>query len=44
MSRTDSLRRYIAYRCIACQLMTAYEQAGNDHQSIAHHKSRAPKD
>ncbi|MFC9280858.1 hypothetical protein [Streptomyces collinus] len=44
MSRTDPLRRYIAYRCTACQEMTAYEQVGTDLQTIAHHKSRAPKD
>lgn len=44
MSRTNPLRRYVAYRCTACQLMTAYEQVGNDLQTIAKHKSRAPKD
>ncbi|MBZ6253585.1 hypothetical protein KVH27_35125 [Streptomyces olivaceus] len=43
-SRTDPLRRYIAYRCTACQEMTAYEQVGSDLKTIAHHKSRAPKD
>ncbi|WP_409473512.1 hypothetical protein [Streptomyces sp. HC307] len=42
--QTDPLRRYVAYRCTACQLMTAYEQVGSDLQTIAHHKSRAPKD
>ncbi|MEU1592810.1 hypothetical protein ABZ468_08090 [Streptomyces sp. NPDC005708] len=44
MSSTDPLRRYVAYRCTACQEMTAYEQVGKDLQTIAHHKSRAPKD
>jgi hypothetical protein len=44
MSRTDPLHRYVAYRCTACQEMTAYEQVGSDLQTIAHHKSRAPKD
>ncbi|MET9731984.1 hypothetical protein ABZZ79_15425 [Streptomyces sp. NPDC006458] len=44
MSHTDPLRRYIAYRCTACQEMTAYEQVGSDLQPITHHKSRAPKD
>ncbi|MFF8789189.1 hypothetical protein [Streptomyces sp. NPDC015125] len=44
MSWTDPLRRYIAYRCTACQEMTAYEQVGGDLKTIAHHKSRAPKD
>jgi hypothetical protein len=44
MSRTDPLRRYVAYRCTACQEMTAYEQAGSELKTIAHHKSRAPKD
>ncbi|MFB7403340.1 hypothetical protein ACFCZR_24505 [Streptomyces rubiginosohelvolus] len=43
MSRTDPLRRYMAYRCTACQEMTAYEQVGGDLKTIAHHKSRAPK-
>ncbi|MEU5978530.1 hypothetical protein [Streptomyces sp. NPDC047315] len=42
-SRTDPLRRYLAYRCTACQEMTAYEQVGMDLRIIAHHKSRAPK-
>lgn len=37
------LRRYVAYRCSACQEMTAYEHVGNDLKPIAHHKSRAPK-
>jgi hypothetical protein len=40
MSSTDPLRRYIAYRCTACQEMTAYEQVGSELQTIAHHKSR----
>ncbi|MFN1193337.1 hypothetical protein ACK03K_34300 [[Kitasatospora] papulosa] len=44
MSRTDPLRRFVAYRCTSCQLMTAYEQVGNDLQTISQHKSRAPKD
>ncbi|PNG22349.1 hypothetical protein [Streptomyces cahuitamycinicus] len=44
MSRTDPLRRYVAYRCTACQEMTAYEQVGSELKTIAHHKSRAPKD
>ena len=44
MSRTDPLRRYVAYRCTACQEMTAYEQVGNELNTITHHKSRAPKD
>ncbi|WP_344603873.1 hypothetical protein [Streptomyces glaucus] len=44
MSRTDPLRRYIAYRCTACQEMTAYEQVGSELRTIVHHKSRAPKD
>ncbi|MET7573363.1 hypothetical protein ABZT04_33435 [Streptomyces sp. NPDC005492] len=44
MSQTDPLRRYVAYRCTACQLMTAYEQVGSELKTIAHHKSRAPKD
>ncbi|MEU2909165.1 hypothetical protein ACFYM3_16165 [Streptomyces massasporeus] len=44
MSRTDPLRRYVAYRCTACQEMTAYEQVGSELNTIAHHKSRAPKD
>ncbi|MFJ4988776.1 hypothetical protein ACIP9H_33870 [Streptomyces sp. NPDC088732] len=42
-SRTDPLRRYVAYRCPHCQEMTAYEQVGTDLKEIAHHKSRAPK-
>ncbi|MFG2408792.1 hypothetical protein ACGFR8_31500 [Streptomyces brevispora] len=44
MSRTDPLRRYVAYRCAACQEMTAYEQVGADLRTIKFHKSRAPKD
>ncbi|MGA5127696.1 hypothetical protein ACPCAG_30895 [Streptomyces pseudogriseolus] len=44
MSQTDPLRRYVAYRCTACQEMTAYEQVGGELKTIAHHKSRAPKD
>jgi hypothetical protein len=44
LSRTDPLRRYVAYRCTACQEMTAYEQVGGELLTIAHHKSRAPKD
>lgn len=44
MSKTNPLRRYVAYRCAACQEMTAYEQVGSELQTIAHHKSRAPKD
>lgn len=43
-STTAAFRRFIAYRCTACQEMTAYEQVGTDLQTIAHHKSRAPKD
>lgn len=43
-STTAPLRIFLAYRCTACQLMTAYEQVGGDLQTIAHHKSRAPKD
>ncbi|MFF8696211.1 hypothetical protein ACF08W_28770 [Streptomyces sp. NPDC015144] len=43
-STTVPFRRFIAYRCTACQEMTAYEQVGSDLQTIAHHKSRAPKD
>jgi hypothetical protein len=43
-SKAVPFRRFIAYRCTACQLMTAYEQVGNDLKTIAHHKSRAPKD
>ncbi|MGY4936151.1 hypothetical protein ACWD7T_34700 [Streptomyces sp. 900116325] len=43
-SKTVPLRIYLARRCTACQLMTAYEQVGSDLQTIAHHKSRAPKD
>ncbi|MFD4795031.1 hypothetical protein [Streptomyces anulatus] len=43
MSRTNPLRRYLAYRCTACQEMTAYEQVGGDLKTIAHHRSRAPK-
>ncbi|MER6109345.1 hypothetical protein [Streptomyces hirsutus] len=42
-SKTDPLRRYMAYRCTACQEMTVYEQVGTDLKTIAHHKSRAPK-
>ncbi|MFD5856082.1 hypothetical protein [Streptomyces chartreusis] len=42
-STTVPFRRLIAYRCTACQEMTAYEHVGRDLQSIAHHKSRAPK-
>ncbi|NML55130.1 hypothetical protein HHL19_35620 [Streptomyces sp. R302] len=41
--QNSPLRRFLAYRCTACQEMTAYEQAGTDLQTIAHHKSRAPK-
>ncbi|MGW0032996.1 hypothetical protein ACWDXD_24665 [Streptomyces sp. NPDC003314] len=41
--QTAPLRRFIAYRCTACQEMTAYEQAGADLTPISHHKSRAPK-
>jgi hypothetical protein len=43
-STTVPFRRFIAYRCTACQEMTAYEQVGSDLQTIVHHKSRAPKD
>ncbi|MEE1764379.1 hypothetical protein [Streptomyces sp. SP18BB07] len=43
-SKAVRFRRFIAYRCTACQEMTAYEQVGSDLQTIAHHKSRAPKD
>jgi hypothetical protein len=43
-STTVPFRRFMAYRCTACQEMTAYEQVGSDLQTIAHHKSRAPKD
>jgi hypothetical protein len=43
-SKTVPFRRFIAYRCTACQEMTAYEQVGSDLQTITHHKSRAPKD
>ena len=43
-SKTDPLRIFLARRCTACQLITAYEQVGGDLQVIAHHKSRAPKD
>lgn len=43
-STTVPFRRFIAYRCTACQEMTAYEQVGSDLKTIAHHKSRAPKD
>ncbi|MFD9190374.1 hypothetical protein ACFWCA_19350 [Streptomyces phaeochromogenes] len=43
-STTAPFRRFIAYRCTACQEMTAYEQVGSDLQTISHHKSRAPKD
>ncbi|CAM5236864.1 hypothetical protein [Streptomyces griseomycini] len=42
--QTNPLRRYVAYRCTACQEMTAYEQVGSELQTIVHHKSRAPKD
>ncbi|MFB6629986.1 hypothetical protein ACFCWY_08830 [Streptomyces sp. NPDC056362] len=37
------LRRFIAYRCTACQEMTAYEQVDSDLKTVSHHKSRAPK-
>ncbi|MFJ4880165.1 hypothetical protein ACIP93_33825 [Streptomyces sp. NPDC088745] len=43
-SKTVPFRRFIAYRCTACQEMTAYEQVGGDLRTITHHKSRAPKD
>ncbi|GHH22232.1 hypothetical protein [Streptomyces lanatus] len=43
-SQTEPLRAFLARRCTACQEMTAYEQVGSDLQTIAHHKSRAPKD
>lgn len=43
-SKTAPLRIYLARRCTSCQLMTAYEQVGGDLKTIAHHKSRAPKD
>jgi hypothetical protein len=43
-SKTAPLRIYLARRCTTCQVMTAYEQVGSDLQTIAHHKSRAPKD
>lgn len=43
-STTNPLRIFLGRRCTACQLMTAYEQVGGDLQTIAHHKSRAPKD
>ncbi|MER6616309.1 hypothetical protein [Streptomyces xantholiticus] len=43
-SKSDPLRIYLARRCTACQLMTAYEQVGSELKTIAHHKSRAPKD
>ncbi|MFB8120540.1 hypothetical protein ACFQ6U_13875 [Streptomyces sp. NPDC056465] len=42
--QASSSRIYLARRCTACQLMTAYEQVPGDLQTIAHHKSRAPKD
>lgn len=42
--KSAPLRIYLARRCTACQLMTAYEQVGSDLQTISHHKSRAPKD
>ncbi|RZU28291.1 hypothetical protein EV284_6457 [Streptomyces sp. BK022] len=44
LSATNPLRRFLAYRCTACQLMTAYEQTGTDLTVIAHFKSHAPKD
>ncbi|MFJ2745222.1 hypothetical protein ACIO3O_36820 [Streptomyces sp. NPDC087440] len=44
LSRTNPLRRYVAYRCSACQDMTAYEQVGHDLKTISRHTSRAPKD
>ncbi|MFE2181383.1 hypothetical protein [Streptomyces sp. NPDC059455] len=43
-SKTAPPRIYLARRCTACQLMTAYEQVGSDLRTIAHHKSRALKD
>ncbi|MFE4579376.1 hypothetical protein [Streptomyces chartreusis] len=43
-STSVPFRRFIAYRCTACQEMTAYEHVGSDLQTIAHHKSRATKD
>jgi hypothetical protein len=43
-STTAPLRIFLGRRCTACQLMTAYEQVGGDLRTIAHHKSRAPKD
>ncbi|MEV8344588.1 hypothetical protein [Streptomyces niveus] len=43
-STTVPFRRFMAYRCTACQEMTAYEQVGSDLKTISHHKSRAPKD
>ncbi|MCG8971786.1 hypothetical protein [Streptomyces sp. CL12-4] len=42
-SKTVPFRRFIAYRCTACQEMTAYEQVGSELKTITHHKSRAPK-
>ncbi|MER7952067.1 hypothetical protein ABTY59_32215 [Streptomyces sp. NPDC096079] len=42
-SKTIPLRRFIAYRCTACQEMTAYEQVGSELRVVTHHKSRAPK-
>ncbi|WP_328491271.1 hypothetical protein [Streptomyces zaomyceticus] len=42
-SKTVPLRRFIAYRCTACQEMTAYEQVGSELKTVVHHKSRAPK-
>ncbi|MFF7838811.1 hypothetical protein ACFZC6_08345 [Streptomyces ossamyceticus] len=43
-SKTPPPRVFLARRCTACQLMTAYEQVGSELETIAHHKSRAPKD
>ncbi|GAA5070833.1 hypothetical protein [Streptomyces similanensis] len=43
-STAGPLRIFLARRCTACQLMTAYEQIGTDLRTIAHHRSRAPKD
>ncbi|MEU5748198.1 hypothetical protein ABZ804_22000 [Streptomyces sp. NPDC047726] len=42
--QASPVRVYLARRCTACQLMTAYEQVPGDLLTIAHHKSRAPKD
>ncbi|MFF9901281.1 hypothetical protein [Streptomyces longispororuber] len=42
--QTAPRRTFLARRCTACQLMTAYEHVGTDLRTIAHHKSRAPKD